>query len=193
MGRPLMPPLSFTHLKYAVADTPDALKSSGPVLLTRPPNRMGSPVARCPVFMPQSSLDWPDAAVSGAAGAFPWACTGNTQVPMTRHMTPTKNPGCRRRFARLNSFMVNQPEKWNTNKTRTRQTVGTHLSLPWQPSGFDVVQRGQGSVEIKALHRPPHHVQFGCQRRAFGCQHNVIEQITSVGIAVLQQGGQAGQ
>src|SRR6476620_3376561 len=56
IGRPLMPPLSFTHLKYAFAVLPIVVKSTPGISMSIPPSLIGAPVAFLPVPLPQTDL-----------------------------------------------------------------------------------------------------------------------------------------
>src|SRR5215207_1355396 len=66
IGRPLMPPLSFTQSKYALVMPVIHVKSMPGTLVAMPPSLIGSPVAFCPVPAPHLPAAWrllpPDAA-----------------------------------------------------------------------------------------------------------------------------------
>ena len=51
-----MPPLSFTHLKYASANLPIVVKSTPGISMSIPPILIGLPVAFLPVPMPQTDF-----------------------------------------------------------------------------------------------------------------------------------------
>ena len=54
IGRPLMPPLSLTQLKYASATLPIVVKSTPGMSMAMPPSLIGMPVAFLPVPLPQT-------------------------------------------------------------------------------------------------------------------------------------------
>src|SRR5471032_3375735 len=51
-----MPPLSFTHWKYALATLPIVVKSTPGISMSIPPSLIGLPVAFLPVPRPQTDL-----------------------------------------------------------------------------------------------------------------------------------------
>src|SRR5665213_789584 len=57
IGWPLMPPLSFTHWKYAAATLPMVVKSTPGISMSIPPSLTGDPVAFLPVPIPQTAFD----------------------------------------------------------------------------------------------------------------------------------------
>src|SRR5262249_4003509 len=56
IGRPLMPPLSFTHWKYAAAILATVVKSTPGMSMLSAPILIGAPVAFLPVPMPHTAL-----------------------------------------------------------------------------------------------------------------------------------------
>src|SRR6185312_3777027 len=54
IGRPRMPPLSLTHLKYASATLPIVVKSTPGISMSMPPSLIGAPVAFFPLPRPQT-------------------------------------------------------------------------------------------------------------------------------------------
>src|SRR4029078_13120327 len=56
IGRPLMPPLSFTQSKYAFAVLPMVVKSTPGRSMSMPPSLIGVPVAFLPVPRPQTDF-----------------------------------------------------------------------------------------------------------------------------------------
>src|SRR3954453_9329390 len=54
IGRPWMPPLSFTQSKYALATLPIVVKSTPGMSMSMPPILIGAPVAFLPLPRPQT-------------------------------------------------------------------------------------------------------------------------------------------
>ena len=86
-----MPPLSFTHLKYAAANLPIVVKSTPGISMSIPPSLIGLPVAFLPVPAPQTdfvaeALPEPTAAVDCAPAPVANAAD-STSRPATAHMT----------------------------------------------------------------------------------------------------------
>src|SRR5436189_607177 len=54
IGRPLIPPLSFTQSKYALAVLPIVVKSTPGISMSLPPILIGEPVAFLPVPLPHT-------------------------------------------------------------------------------------------------------------------------------------------
>ena len=52
-----MPPLSFTHLKYALATLPIVVKSTPGISMSIPPSLIGEPVAFLPLPRPHTDFD----------------------------------------------------------------------------------------------------------------------------------------
>src|SRR4029078_7524954 len=67
IGRPRMPPLSLTHLKYASATLPIVVKSTPGISMSMPPSLIGVPVAFLPVPRPQ--MDFVAEALPDPTGA----------------------------------------------------------------------------------------------------------------------------
>src|SRR3954454_10019395 len=90
IGRPLIPPLSLTHLKYALANLPIVVKSTPGISMSIPPILIALPVAFLPVPAPQ--MDFVADALpepTGAAAPAPVASTAaSTRRLPTAHMAP---------------------------------------------------------------------------------------------------------
>src|SRR6478752_6494781 len=56
IGRPWMPPLSFTQSKYALAVLPTVVKSTPGISMSMPPILIGAPEAFLPVPAPQTDF-----------------------------------------------------------------------------------------------------------------------------------------
>src|SRR4029079_12927409 len=54
IGRPLMPPLSLTQSKYALATLPIVVKSTPGISMAIPPSLIGAPFAFLPLPRPQT-------------------------------------------------------------------------------------------------------------------------------------------
>src|SRR3954447_24987686 len=80
MGRPLMPPLSFTHWKYAFANFPIVVKSTPGMSMPMPPSLIGLPVAFLPVPLPQTDF---------VADAVPEPTTGALGAPTAQAASPS--------------------------------------------------------------------------------------------------------
>src|SRR5476649_1331382 len=82
IGRPLMPPLSLTQLKYACANLPIVVKSTPGISMSIPPILIGLPVAFLPVPRPQT--DFVVDAVPEPTGAAAPAPVANTADSVRR-------------------------------------------------------------------------------------------------------------
>ena len=86
-----MPPLSFTHLKYASANLPIVVKSTPGISMSIPPSLIGLPVAFLPVPMPQTDFvadAVPEPTGAGRAGARRHRGVSATRLPAA-HTTPS--------------------------------------------------------------------------------------------------------
>ena len=94
IGRPLMPPLSLTQSKYALATLPMVVKSTPGISMPIPPILIGLPAAFLPVPAPQ--MDFVLDALPEPTGA--WACdwlapvanaaSSNATTPLAASATP---------------------------------------------------------------------------------------------------------
>src|SRR6476661_8752511 len=83
-----MPPLSFTHLKYAFAVLPIVVKSTPGISMSIPPSLIGAPVAFLPVPLPQTAFVAD--AVPEPTGPAPTAQLVSTRasMPVSTHARP---------------------------------------------------------------------------------------------------------
>ena len=85
-----MPPLSFTHWKYAFANFPIVVKSTPGMSMPIPPSLIGLPVAFLPVPMPQTDFvaDAVPEPTGAAAPAPPAHPTDSASMLPATHRTP---------------------------------------------------------------------------------------------------------
>src|SRR2546421_9759843 len=89
IGRPLTPPLSFTHWKYALAVLPMVVKSTPGISMSIPPSLIGFPVAFLPVPLPQTAFV-ADAVPepTGPAAPLAQAASSSARTLAAMHATP---------------------------------------------------------------------------------------------------------
>src|ERR1700678_4533594 len=75
-----MPPLEFTHAKYAAAACAEPLKSAGPVLPTIAPISIGCPVAALPLLSPHFGASAAEAGAAASDDASPATAKASTTV-----------------------------------------------------------------------------------------------------------------
>ena len=87
-----MPPLSFTHLKYAFANLPIVVKSTPGISMSIPPILIGVPVAFLPVPAPQTDFvadAVPEPTGAGRAGADAHMADVSAARRPAAHTTPS--------------------------------------------------------------------------------------------------------
>src|SRR5581483_3481273 len=109
IGRPLMPPLSFTQSKYALAVLPMVVKSTPGISMSIPPSLIGAPVAFFPLPRPQTP----------AARALPWPTRTSAELEAPVAQVVIARPARTIAVAatpNLNRFALNAPSSFRPER-----------------------------------------------------------------------------